>query len=125
MMILCYYFAGWKGAFFFIAQSVVAIFLLEIINYVEHYGLLRQKNSNGSYEAIALHHSWDSRRIISNWFLINLQRHSDHHKYPTRDFTRLRFHDEAPTLPAGYPEMLILALIPPLWFSIMNKRIPQ
>ncbi len=108
---------------FFLLQSWVAFTLLELINYVEHYGLTRKILPDGKFESVQFYHSWDSRRIISNWMLINLERHSDHHKYPTRDFTKLRFHEEAPLLPAGYPFMLILSLFPPLWFKVMNKRV--
>lgn len=118
-----YAFTGANGLLFFVLQAWVGFTFLEIINYVEHYGLARKQLENGSYEPVQFKHSWDSRKKISNWFLINLERHSDHHKYPTRDFTALRYHDEAPTLPAGYPEMVILSLFPPLWFKIMNRRV--
>jgi alkane 1-monooxygenase len=114
---------GPRGLAFFLAQSVVAFSLLELINYVEHYGLSRRELSPGRYEGVDFTHSWDSRRIVSNIFLINLQRHSDHHKYPTRDFPALRFHETAPVLPAGYPVMLLLALCPPAWFRVMDRRL--
>lgn len=115
--------AGPLGLLFFLLQSVVAFTLLELINYVEHYGLSRRELDPGRYEPVGFRHSWDSRRVMSNLFLINLQRHSDHHKHPTRDFPALRFHQEAPVLPAGYPVMLILALFPPLWFRVMDPRL--
>jgi alkane 1-monooxygenase len=90
---------------------------------VEHYGLSRRELSPGRYEPVGFQHSWDSRRLASNAFLINLQRHSDHHKYPTRDFPALRFHTDAPVLPAGYPVMLLAALFPPFWFRLMDGRL--
>lgn len=116
---------GKMALVFFLVQSIIAFSLLEIINYIEHYGLMRPQFPDGTYAPMALAFSWDSRRRVSNWFLINLERHSDHHKYPQRDFTRLRFNSDAPLMPAGYPEMLLIALIPPLWFGMMNKRLPK
>lgn len=113
---------GLWGLGYFFLQSFVAITLLEIINYVEHYGLRRRLLDNGKWEPFEEWHSWDSRRRLSNSLLINLQHHSDHHQYPARDFPRLRFHPGAPLLPCGYPEMVLMALVPPLWFYVMNKR---
>jgi alkane 1-monooxygenase len=97
---------------------------LEIINYVEHYGLLREKTDNDRYESVKPHHSWNSSKRLTNWFLFNLQRHSDHHYKPGRRYQILRHYDEAPQLPTGYAGMVLLALIPPLFKQIMNKRIP-
>jgi alkane 1-monooxygenase len=114
---------GPKAAIFFLAQSFIAIVFLEMVNYIEHYGLLRKQLPNGSYEPVAVTHSWDSSRIVSNWVLANLEKHSDHHKYPTRDFVKLRNYPEAPRLPFGYPELVVLCLIPPLWFRVMNPRL--
>lgn len=117
-----YWVWGVPGMLYFILQSWVAIILLEVINYVEHYGLSRELLANGKFQGVEEWHSWDSRRRLSNGLLINLQHHSDHHQYPGRDFPRLRFHSGAPLLPGGYPEMVLLALVPPLWFRIMNPR---
>jgi alkane 1-monooxygenase len=97
--------------------------LFEIINYIEHYGLLRQKDENGKYERTMPEHSWNNNNIVTNLFLYQLQRHSDHHAYPTRPFQALRHFDEAPELPSGYASMLLPAMIPPLWFKMMDKRV--
>lgn len=105
------------------AQSFYSIGLFEIINYIEHYGLLRQKDAGGKYERTMPEHSWNNNNIVTNLFLYQLQRHSDHHAYPTRPFQALRHFDEAPELPSGYASMLLPALIPPLWFKMMDKRV--
>ena len=101
-------------------QAVVAFSLLEIINYVEHYGLMRKEVAPGEYERVAPQHSWDSPHRISNWMLINLARHSDHHCVAAKRYQSLELLPQAPQLPAGYGVMLLLALIPPLWFRIMD-----
>ncbi len=108
---------------YLIAQSAYSISLFEIINYIEHYGLLRQKDENGKYERTMPEHSWNNNNIVTNLFLYQLQRHSDHHAYPTRPFQALRHFDEAPELPSGYASMLLPALIPPIWFKMMDKRV--
>lgn len=104
-------------------QAFYGVSLFEIINYIEHYGLLRQKDEKGRYERTMPEHSWNNNNIVTNLFLYQLQRHSDHHAYPTRPFQALRHFDEAPELPSGYASMLLPALIPPLWFKIMDKRV--
>ncbi|AXY56547.1 alkane 1-monooxygenase [Acinetobacter chinensis] len=106
-----------------LAQSFYSIGLFEIINYIEHYGLLRQQDENGKYERTMPEHSWNNNNIVTNLFLYQLQRHSDHHAYPTRPFQALRHFDEAPELPSGYASMLLPALIPSLWFKMMDKRV--
>ncbi len=93
-------------------------------NYIEHYGLLRQKEADGGrYERCKPHHSWNSNHLFSNLILFHLQRHSDHHAWPTRRYQSLRNFDDAPTLPSGYPGMYALSLIPPLWEAVMNPRV--
>ncbi len=104
-------------------QAFYGISLFEIINYIEHYGLLRQKDAHGKYERTMPEHNWNNNNIVTNLFLYQLQRHSDHHAYPTRPFQALRHFDEAPELPSGYASMLLPAMIPPLWFKIMDKRV--
>ena len=104
-------------------QAFYGISLFEIINYIEHYGLLRQKDAQGKYERTMPEHSWNNNNIVTNLFLYQLQRHSDHHAYPTRPFQALRHFDEAPELPSGYASMLLPAMIPALWFKIMDKRV--
>ncbi|WP_286220659.1 alkane 1-monooxygenase [Marinobacter apostichopi] len=114
---------GWLGAAFFLVQSFIAFTLLEIVNYLEHYGLHRRKLDNGRYERTAPEHSWNSNYFLTNVFLFHLQRHSDHHAYAKRRYQVLRHHDIAPQLPAGYAAMIVLATIPPLWKRIMNPRV--
>jgi alkane 1-monooxygenase len=103
-------FSGWFG-------------ILTSANYIEHYGLLRQKLENGRYEQCQPHHSWNSNHIMSNLILFNLQRHSDHHANATRRYQSLRNFDNLPQLPSGYPLMFAIAYIPPLWFAIMDRRV--
>lgn len=95
------------------------------MNYVEHYGLTREHLGDGKYEHVKPHHSWNSAQKASNWLLINLQRHSDHHFKPDRRFPLLqnRAADEAPQLPYGYPVMTVAALMPRLWRRVMNPRV--
>ena len=104
-------------------QAVVGFSLLEVVNYLEHYGLLRQKREDGRYERIQPYHSWNSNIVASNVFLYHLQRHSDHHAHPLRRYQALRHYDTAPQLPAGYATMILLAITPPLWFKVMDKRV--
>lgn len=117
---------GWGITLFFI-QSLMAVYQLEAVNYVEHYGLTRKYQGNGRFERVRPHHSWNASHKVSNWMLINLQRHSDHHFRPDRRFPLLQHHswDEAPQLPHSYPAMVALALAPPLWLGIMNARVDR
>lgn len=114
---------GWLGAAYFLGQSFIALNLLEIVNYLEHYGLHRRKLDNGRYERTGPEHSWNSNYFLTNVFLFHLQRHSDHHAWAKRRYQVLRHHDVAPQLPAGYAAMVVLALVPPLWRSVMNPRV--
>ncbi|HEY0663461.1 MAG TPA: alkane 1-monooxygenase [Thiobacillaceae bacterium] len=114
---------GWKGALYFLATSFFAASTLEVINYIEHYGLHRRKLENGKYERTTIHHSWNSNFLLTNLVLFHLQRHSDHHAYAKRRYQVLRHHDESPQLPLGYAGMFVIALIPPLWFRVMNPRV--
>ncbi len=118
---------GWWGLFLFVTQAFVAIWHLELVNYIEHYGLTRKHLGDGKYEHVKPHHSWNAAQRASNWFLINLQRHSDHHYRPDRRFPLLQTYteDEAPQLPMGYPAMGIVAMIPPLWRRRMNPRVRE
>jgi len=113
------------GVGFFLMQSFVAFTALEIINYIEHYGLHRDKLSNGKYQRVNIEHSWNSNYFLSNMFLFQLQRHSDHHAYAARRYQVLRHHEESPQLPFGYATMFVIALIPPLWMAIMNHRVEK
>jgi len=115
--------AGIVGAAFFVAQGIVAAISLEIINYVEHYGLERARDASGRYERTTHLHSWNSDYRLSNLLLFQLQRHSDHHETPRRRYQALLHHADSPQLPAGYPTMFVLALLPPLWRRIMDPRV--
>lgn len=118
-------FGGWAGLALFLWQAFIAIWQLELTNYVEHYGLTRRHIGEGRYEHVMPHHSWNSAHMASNWLLINLQRHSDHHYKPDRRFPLLQTYDEdaAPQLPLGYPMMAAAAMVPPLWRRRMNPRV--
>ena len=104
-------------------QAVVGFSMLEVVNYIEHYGLLRQRGPDGRLERCRPEHSWNSNNVASNLFLYHLQRHSDHHANPTRRFQALRHFDELPELPSGYAGMILLAYAPPLWRRVMDPRV--
>ena len=125
MLALALLLGGWLGLILFIWQAFVAIWQLELTNYVEHYGLSRKYLGDGRYEPIKPRHSWNATHQATNWLLINLQRHSDHHYKPDRRFPLLQTYgpDEAPQLPLGYPAMTFLASIPPFWRRRMNPRV--
>ncbi len=106
-----------------VLQSVIGFSLLEVVNYLEHYGLLRQKKEDGRYERCRPEHSWNSNNVASNVLLYHLQRHSDHHANPTRRYQALRHVEEAPQLPTGYAGMIVLAWFPPLWKRVMDPRL--
>ena len=108
---------------YLLVQAIVGFSLLEVVNYLEHYGLLRQKRDDGRYERCAPRHSWNSNNVATNVLLYHLQRHSDHHANPTRRYQSLRHFDEAPQLPTGYAGMIVLAYIPPLWRRVMDPRL--
>jgi alkane 1-monooxygenase len=116
---------GWLGLALFAFQALIAIWQLELTNYIEHYGLTRKHLGEGKYEHVQPRHSWNAAHKASNWLLINLQRHSDHHYKPDRRFPLLQTYpeDAAPQLPFGYPVMTMAAMIPPLWRRIMNPRV--
>ncbi|CAN0641839.1 alkane 1-monooxygenase [Burkholderia cepacia] len=104
-------------------QAVYGASLLEVVNYVEHYGLGRRKLPNGRYERCTPQHSWNSNHVVTNLFLYQLQRHADHHANPTRSYQALRHFDDSPQLPAGYATMILFAYVPPLWYRVMNPRV--
>lgn len=116
---------GLSGLMLFLIQAGVAIWQLELVNYIEHYGLTRKHLGEGKYEHVQPRHSWNAAHRASNWLLINLQRHSDHHYKPDRRFPVLQTYgpEEAPQLPYGYPVMTMAAMIPPLWRRVMNPRV--
>jgi alkane 1-monooxygenase len=104
-------------------QAVLGFSLLEVVNYLEHYGLLRQRREDGRFERTRPEHSWNSNSVASNVLLYHLQRHSDHHANPIRRYQALRHYEEAPQLPTGYAGMIVLAAIPPLWKRTMDSRV--
>ena len=108
-----------------VIQAVFGFSLLEVVNYVEHYGLLRQKVANGRYERCQPTHSWNANNLASNFALYNLERHSDHHANPTRRYQSLRHFDDAPQLPSGYALMITVAAVPPLWRKVMDRRVVE
>jgi alkane 1-monooxygenase len=114
---------GVKVLPFLLIQAAYGASLLEVVNYLEHYGLGRKQLASGRYERCQPQHSWNSNRVVTNLFLYQLQRHADHHANPTRSYQALRHFDGAPQLPAGYATMIMLAYVPPLWFRVMNPRV--
>lgn len=114
---------GWQAAAFYAVQAVVAFTLLEMVNYIEHYGLERKLTQRGSFEKVQPIHSWNASEVVTNSLLFELQRHSDHHANPTRRYQTLRHFSESPQLPTGYAGMILLALLPPLWHRVMNPRV--
>ncbi len=122
-------FAGlvaWFGAViipWLLGQAIIGVCLLETVNYLEHYGLRRQRLADGRYERVGQRHSWNSDTLIANVFLYHLKRHSDHHANPQKRYQTLQHCDQAPQLPTGYGSMLVLAWCPPLWRRVMDRRV--
>ena len=118
-------FLGLEGWCFFFFVSIISVLLLEVINYIEHYGLRREMvdKDRQRYEKVQPHHSWNANHKISNLFLFRLQRHSDHHAHPLRRYQLLRSYHQVPQLPYGYPTMTLLAFIPSLWSLVMDPRV--
>jgi len=116
---------GTTALLFALFAGVVGFILLETVNYIEHYGLLRLKTKSGRYERVKEMHSWNSNHVIGRIVLYELTRHSDHHYKSSKKYQILDCHDESPQMPFGYPTSMVLAMVPPLWFKIMNKRVPK
>lgn len=108
---------------YLVIQAVFGFALLEAVNYLEHYGLVRQQLPNGRWERVGPRHSWNNNNTVTNLFLYHLQRHSDHHANPTRRYQALRHFDESPQLPSGYATMIVLCYFPPLWRRVMDHRV--
>lgn len=127
-MLVFYFLYGawfWELPLFYASQALFAFTLLELVNYIEHYGMERRKLPNGNYEKVTPQHSWNASHVVSNFLLFQLQRHSDHHAYAYKPYQVLNHYDESPQLPAGYSAMLLVALLPPLWFRIMDTRLDK
>jgi alkane 1-monooxygenase len=116
-------FLGPRALAFFVAQAALAVALLEMFNYIAHYGLARRRQPSGGLERLGPRHSWNSSRRMNNWALFNMGRHSDHHRRPTQAYQRLEIEPEAPELPTGYAGAILLALTPPLWRRVMDPRV--
>ena len=120
-----YFFFGWLVSAYFISAALVGIGLLETVNYIEHYGLQRKITAEGRYERAMPNHSWNSNHLLGRLMLFELSRHSDHHYLASRKYQVLKHHERAPQLPTGYPGCMILSLLPPVWFYVMNRRIRE
>ncbi len=116
---------SWLITLYFLAAATIGFLLLETVNYIEHYGLHRKQRADGNYERAMPQHSWNSNHILGRLMLFELSRHSDHHYLASRKYQILKHHDEAPQLPTGYPGSMLLSLVPPLWFYVMNKKIRE
>jgi alkane 1-monooxygenase len=114
---------GWKALAFFVVQSLLSIALLEFFNYIAHYGLMRRAQPSGRLEPLGARHSWNSSRRMNNWSLLNMGRHSDHHRSPARHYQCLEALPDSPELPSGYAGAILLALVPPLWRRTMDPRV--
>jgi alkane 1-monooxygenase len=125
LLVSIFYFYNVFVLICFLIASIIGILLLESVNYIEHYGLLRKQKDNGRYEKVKRTHSWNSDHVIGKLMLFNLSRHSDHHYNGSKHYQILKSLPESPHMPTGYPGMVILALFPPLWFSVMNKKLQE
>ena len=116
---------GKLAVLFAISAAITGFLLLETVNYIEHYGLLRNTMKSGRYERVKAIHSWNSNHVVGRIILYELTRHSDHHFKSAKKYQILECHEDSPQMPFGYPTSMVIALIPPLWFYIMNKRVPK
>ena len=120
-----YWLFGGIITLFFLIAALMGGLLLETVNYIEHYGLTREATGDHQYERVQPHHSWNSNHIIGRLMLFELSRHSDHHYLASRKYQVLRSYDNAPQMPTGYPGMILLSLIPPIWFKVMNQQMKK
>ncbi|MBM3186131.1 MAG: alkane 1-monooxygenase [Bacteroidetes bacterium] len=118
-----YFFYGNQALKAYLWAAAIGIILLETVNYIEHYGLMRKQRENGTYETVKRWHSWNSNHVIGRVVLFELSRHSDHHFKADRPYQLLESHEQSPTMPTGYPGMMLLSLVPPLFFKVMNKHV--
>jgi len=123
-LLTIYYFFGYIGLLVAFFAGIVGFLLLETINYIEHYGLKRNLLPSGRYERVSEKHSWNSNHILGRIMLYELTRHSDHHYKSQKKYQILEYHNTSPQMPFGYPTSMVLSFFPPLWFAVMNKRIP-
>ena len=125
LLVSIYLIFGQFVLFAFLGAAVSGIILLETVNYIEHYGLLRKQNEHGRYERVKRNHSWNSDHQVGQVLLFNLSRHSDHHYNGSKHYQLLKSLPESPQMPTGYPGIMLLSLFPPLWFWVMNKKLKQ
>lgn len=123
LIVLIVFIFSFKIALYYLMSALIGILLLETVNYIEHYGLLRKKNEEGKYMAVKPIHSWNSNHKLGRSLLFELSRHSDHHYKASRKYQILRSFEDSPQMPTGYPGMIVLSMFPPLWFYIMNKKV--
>ena len=123
LVLALFFLVGLKVTVYFLITAFIGMILLEIINYIEHYGLVRKETTPGNYERVLPKHSWNAEQILGRIILFELTRHSDHHYLASRKYQVLRYMEKSPQLPAGYPAMMLLATIPPIWFRVMNSRV--
>jgi alkane 1-monooxygenase len=125
LLLAIYLFFNIETMIAFILASIFGILMLETVNYIEHYGLIREINENGNYERVQPYHSWNSNHIVGRSILFELSRHSDHHFRASKHYQLLDSLPNSPQMITGYPGMMLLALIPPLWFKIMDKQLAE
>lgn len=118
-------FASWQGLLAVLTLALISFLLLETINYIEHYGLVRAKKANGDYERVLPKHSWNSNHILGRIVLYELTRHSDHHYISSKKYQILDHQEDALLLPYGYPGSMLMSLLPPLWFTVMNRELEK
>ena len=123
-LVLVLFIFGPTGLFFALSSAIVGFLMLETVNYIEHYGLLRKKLPSGRYERVKEVHSWNSNHVVGRIVLYELTRHSDHHYKSSKKYQLLDYHDISPQMPYGYPTSMVMSFLPPLWFKVMNPRIP-
>ena len=123
-LVLVLFVFGLTGLFFALSAAIVGFLMLETVNYIEHYGLLRKKLPSGRYERVKEVHSWNSNHVVGRIVLYELTRHSDHHYKSSKKYQLLDYHDISPQMPYGYPTSMVMSFLPPLWFKVMNPRIP-
>ncbi|MEL6976676.1 MAG: alkane 1-monooxygenase, partial [Bacteroidota bacterium] len=124
-LVLAFFLFKTQGLLFVLGTGIIGFLLLETVNYIEHYGLRRKRLTSGRYERVRECHSWNSNHVIGRIVLYELTRHSDHHYKSSKKYQLLDYHDISPQMPYGYPTSMVLSFLPPLWFSIMNPRVPS
>ena len=123
-LVLIFAFFGINGFLLALFAGIIGFLLLETINYIEHYGLKRNQLASGRFERVSEKHSWNSNHILGRIVLYELTRHSDHHYKSQKQYQILEYHDVSPQMPFGYPTSMVMSFFPPLWFAVMNKRVP-